>query len=323
MNACFTPEQRLSCLEEHGSHCLAYSTLQPGLDYFDVPGMGYIAYVRCFGTHFVLSDPICSSIQLPDIIQAFLRHAPGAFFVQIHGEAAGLLQRNHGFLVNSFGVENVVDPHDFRISWNVRRDLKRWLSALGKRNIVVYDGQSCVEPAEISRVSEEWLATKTVKREMAFLAKPFCLPQEPRTRRFFSSMNGRLVAFCTFDPCYCGRSLRGYALNHMRAASDAPNGVIDYTIVNAIRAFGTAGIHKVHLGVSPLHDRDKTRFRGAGLTDLILDFLYRRCSKLYRFRELGFHKDRYCPEKEQVYFASRKRFMLFDILRLLRVNRVL
>ncbi len=323
MNACFTPEERMQYLTQYGSHCMAYSTLQPGMTYFDLPGVGYIAYVRYLGTSFILSDPVCSPDQLTALIGAFLRKHRSPFFVQAHEHTAGVLQREYGFHVNAFGVENSVDPNDFYVSWNVRRDLKRWLSALAKRNILVHEGQDCLDAAEVSRVSKEWIAAKTVRREMAFLARPFCLLPEPTTRRFFSCIDGRLVAFCTFDPCYCMGDIIGYALNHMRCATDAPNGIIDFTIVHAIRSFGRDGVRKVHLGLSPLHDRDTTRFRGSMLTDVIADFLYRRGSRMYRFQEMGFHKDRYRPHKEQVYLGSRKVFALFDILRLLKVNRVL
>ncbi|MHB9079136.1 MAG: phosphatidylglycerol lysyltransferase domain-containing protein [Pirellulaceae bacterium] len=88
-------------LTKYGSHCMAYSTLQPGMAYFDLPGVGYIAYVRYLGTSFILSDPVCAPDQLPALIVAFLRQHRSPFFVQVHEHTAGVLQREYGFRVNA------------------------------------------------------------------------------------------------------------------------------------------------------------------------------------------------------------------------------
>jgi hypothetical protein len=54
----FTPVERFEYLRQFGSHPMAYSTLQPGMEYFDLPGIGYIAYATCRGSRLVLSDPL-------------------------------------------------------------------------------------------------------------------------------------------------------------------------------------------------------------------------------------------------------------------------
>ena len=56
----FTFTERVGFLKKYGTHSQSFSTLQPGMQYFDVPGMGYIAYMRKWGGTFVLSDPVCA-----------------------------------------------------------------------------------------------------------------------------------------------------------------------------------------------------------------------------------------------------------------------
>ena len=44
--------QRVGFLKKYGTHSQSFSTLQPGMQYFDVPGVGYIAYMRKWGENF-------------------------------------------------------------------------------------------------------------------------------------------------------------------------------------------------------------------------------------------------------------------------------
>jgi len=201
MTSVFAHEERLSYLEKYGSHCLAYSTLQPGMDYFDLPGVGYVAYMPKWGTRYVLTDPVCASQNFRTVLDALLREHPRICCVQVSEDFADVLARR-GFLVNSLGVENTITLDDFRISWNTRRDLKRWVSSLSKAGIQVQEGRNGISCAEIKEVSDEWLRSKLVHREMAFMARPYSLAEEELVRTFFAKQDGRLLAFCSFDPVF-------------------------------------------------------------------------------------------------------------------------
>jgi hypothetical protein len=65
-------------LKQHGREGIAYATLQEGMEYF-LTKTGYIAYTRVRHPLFarrpkriVLSDPICATEDLPDLIRSFL-----------------------------------------------------------------------------------------------------------------------------------------------------------------------------------------------------------------------------------------------------------
>src|SRR5574340_1657236 len=57
----FTHGERTRYLMHYGGHAMAFSTMQPDLEYFDTPGIGYIAFARCMGMTIALSDPICDA----------------------------------------------------------------------------------------------------------------------------------------------------------------------------------------------------------------------------------------------------------------------
>ena len=83
MPARFTPEERFEYLKQFGSHCMAYSTLQPGMEYFDLPAVGYLAYMTHGRTRFVLGEPICAEADSPRLMDEALRDHCDTCFVQI------------------------------------------------------------------------------------------------------------------------------------------------------------------------------------------------------------------------------------------------
>lgn len=303
---------------------MAYSTLQPDMRYFDHAALGYLAYMTHGGTRFVLGDPVCSYDNAEGIIRAALAEHPRTVFVQASQRVAQVLQNAFAFFVNGLGIENVIEHAQFTISWKERRDLKRWLSALAKTRLDVISPQRPQDTEGVQSLSLKWIEQQKTKRELAFLARPLSSVSESECRRFLTYHDGALVAVCSFDPCYCGGQVQCYALNHLRALSSAPDGTIDFTIVHAIRTFAVEGLPLTNLGLSPLHCRSNAGFRASPVTDAIVRLLYRFASPIYNFRGVGFHKDRYKAHlTPQTYLASPKWWTLPDILRLLRVNRVL
>jgi len=79
----FTFSERVNYLKQFGVHSQSFSTLQPGMQYFDVEGMGYVAYMRKWGGTFVLSDPVCAPENFPVILERFHQKFPNACYIQV------------------------------------------------------------------------------------------------------------------------------------------------------------------------------------------------------------------------------------------------
>src|SRR5260370_13143266 len=97
-------------LRQYGWTSLAYATLQEGMEYF-IDETGYIAYTTVQRPVFspkprriTLSDPICSTENLPKIIGNFLADNPRASFAVISEPCAEVLH-GMGFKVNCIGYE--------------------------------------------------------------------------------------------------------------------------------------------------------------------------------------------------------------------------
>jgi len=103
--------ERLSLLRNYGSWTMAYSTLQSGLQYFDVED-GFIAYKRLDKKHlFVLSDPVCPKAAIPEILKRFVTQYPYSCFLQISESTAKYLISS-GFYANVMGTETILSSKD-------------------------------------------------------------------------------------------------------------------------------------------------------------------------------------------------------------------
>lgn len=160
------------------------------------------------------------------------------------------------------------------------------------------------------------------KDELEFLARPFVYEREQDVRTFCAFKNDKPIAFCSFDPIYQNGEVIKYAINHMRAYRNAPKGVIDFIIISALEKFRKELFNEVSLGFSPFYEMDHTKFRASPVTSWLLNTLYERGNKLYGFKNLGFHKDRYRPVKTHTYLATQKKFTPVDIFLLFKVNKV-
>lgn len=122
----FDLEERVHYLKQYGSHCMAYSTLQPGMQYFDMPGVGYLAFMICGGTRFVLGDPICAERDKEKLIENALKEYSKTSFYQISKATAELLHQRFGYYMNVFGTEtNIYRDQVWNNRDNSEEDKKR------------------------------------------------------------------------------------------------------------------------------------------------------------------------------------------------------
>ncbi|MEZ4566143.1 MAG: phosphatidylglycerol lysyltransferase domain-containing protein [Desulfobacterales bacterium] len=105
----FSFEERMTYMKKYGSHCMSFSTLQPGMRFFDVPGKGFVAYMQKWGSQMVLSDPICRENDREAVLCAFLEKYPNSGFIQVTEPVARLIHERFGFYATQFGIETVID----------------------------------------------------------------------------------------------------------------------------------------------------------------------------------------------------------------------
>ena len=88
---------RVLLLEQFGNQSMSYSTLQPQMQYFDIPGIGFIAYRDCWGERIALSDLMCALHMKEFMLNQFMKTSPkSTTFVQISEDTAQLLASRFG-----------------------------------------------------------------------------------------------------------------------------------------------------------------------------------------------------------------------------------
>ena len=300
-------EEIFDLLKYHGSHALAYHTLQPGLSHF-VHEDGYLAYAPLKKTNLVLGDPVCEKSKVHMILDEFIRRRKNLSFIQIsRTTASALLER--GFKIFQIGVEsNIKLP--FSLHGREKADLRNSYNSASKNMITVK------ELNERSAAINDLPSSLKHRKEFSFLARHLEKYDEKYVRLFGGYQRGELKYISLFDPIYKKGDVESYAEVISRRYSDAPKGIRIYVLLEAMKTFYKEGRKSVNLGLSPL-------YRGCqpsdnGFQNRAMDFLFKTIFEhgylLYNFKGLAFHKSRFKGEEQPVYFASRNKYPILPLI---------
>lgn len=319
-------------LRQHGRSCMAYSTLQPGLDYFVHERLGYLAYLSFRhwlfaprGLRVVLGDPVAAVDDYAALLDSYLLAggAAATVFVEIGDEFACLLN-SRGFAVNELGLEWDIDlaGFDLALPGQPFSHLRRWRNKARNEMVEVVEGQICaLDHNELHTLNTQWLKKKG-GQEFIGLTRPFTPQTEPDVRYFWATQRGRLLSLAVFDPIYRNGHVIGYLHNHSRTISDAPHGTTDLIVLHALAVFRREGRERLSLGLSPfalLHDG---RFCGSKTLLKLFRFMFRHCSFIYPFKGNLFHKEKYRGQPVKVYLSSIPALNIYRVLGVFKALRL-
>ena len=309
--------------ESHGSHCMAYSSLEKDCEYFIVEGMGYIAYIS-FRHPFwswkeckvVLADPICDTSNYDEIVKRFIAQYKDVIFVQSSLALAEVLSKQ-GYQVNQFGVETELDVQHFSLAGKQRSKLRQWRNKC-QREGVEYKEQpvkDCQNHQEIRALSDNWLKNKGGK-EYSFLTRSFRYSDEKGVRNFWAYQDDKLIGFAVFDPIYVAGKVVAYYHNVDRIGDNAPHGVSASLLIYAMEKFKQEGIEYVSLGMSPLYQlmlQYHKAFDYNHFTRDALRYAYDNLNFIYPFKGNSSHKKKFNGSKKPVFFSSTKGNSLWQV----------
>ena len=155
-------------LEKYGSHCMAYTSLEPNMEYFIEDGLGYIAYIS-FKHWFwarrerkvVLADPICDKSNTEKIVSLFIKKYPDVIFVEASKDLAQVLD-GLGYQVNKFGIETEISLFDFNLIGKQRAKLRQWRNKCQREGVKIREQniESYENIDEVRALSGCWLDKK-------------------------------------------------------------------------------------------------------------------------------------------------------------------
>ncbi len=324
-------EELLPYLKKYGTHSMAYTSLEPEMEYFIVDGLGYIAYISF--KHWlwarderkiVLADPLCVPENYQKIIQLFLTKYPNVIFVQSSKRMAEVLHRE-SFQINQFGIETEIPLKDFSLKGKHRAKLRQWQNKCKREGVVIKEQpiDTCKNIDEIKVLSQQWLSKKSGD-EFSFLVRPLRFEREPDVRYFWAYQADKLIALATFDPMYANGKVVAYYHNIDRLDVSAPHGTSASIILEAINTFEKEGIQFVSLGMSPLYLQGgaSQEMNHHKFTRKAFFYAYEKLNFIYPFKGNYSHKNKFNGVKKCVYISSTKGTGLWQIFVMMKAIKM-
>jgi phosphatidylglycerol lysyltransferase len=317
----FTFTERVGFLKKYGTHSQSFSTLQPGMQYFDVPGMGYIAYMRKWGGTFVLSDPVCAPEDFGNLLESFHQRFPNASYIQVSKPVVDFLHLRFGLYGTQFGSESRIDLGRWSLSGKKKQILRTALNQAEKNGITVKERFSDDHTREIS---EAWIRTRKCKsNEIRFLIRPMEMDYRENERHFYAYQDGKAVGFIYLDPIYRNNEIISYVPNISRANADFRQGIFYTLMAHAMEVFKAEGVPYLDLGLIPLSLDSATEHQESRLLKRLLHGVYERGNFLYNFKGLEFTKSRFRGENFKTYCCHKRSIPALEFFAMFKLTRLL
>ncbi len=317
----FDQTDRVRYLKEFGRHSQSFSTLQPGMKFFDLEGIGYIGYMRKWGNIFVLSDPVCAPENFELILTAFHKKHPGANYIQVSKPVTDILHSKFGLYGTQFGSESRIDLTAWNLKGKKKQVLRTAINQAEKQGITVKERFSDDHTREIS---EAWIRTRKCKsNEIRFLIRPMNMQYKENERHFYAYQDGKAVGFIYFDPIYDKNKIVSYVPNISRANAEFKQGIFYTIMTHAMEVFQEEGVPFVDLGLIPLMCAPEDEQQESKLLKKLCRFVWEKGNFLYNFKGLAFTKMRFRGSVEKTYCCHPRPLPLVEFLAMFKLTKLI
>ncbi|MGJ7917052.1 DUF2156 domain-containing protein [Massilia sp. LXY-6] len=314
--------RRVGWLKQYGSHPMSFSTMQPDMAYFELPGAGYIAYAQHWGMQFALADPVCAPQLRERLLDSFLQRHPGAVFVQVSKAVVDHLHGRHGYYGTQFGSESKLILSGWNLRGARKQIIRTAVNGAASCGIAIREGGF---DHDVKRISEAWIRTRRCKnQEIRFLIRPMIVDYREGTRYFYAyKADGEAVGFIFFDPMYAGSRLAGYVPNISRSSANFRQGLWYALMAHALAVFQEEGVPCVDLGLVPLQVSAALEPQESRALRLAMAAIRERMDFLYNFKGLEFAKSRFQGHVEKTYCCHRNAMPALAMTAMFRLTRII
>jgi phosphatidylglycerol lysyltransferase len=212
------------------------------------------------------------------------------------------------------GQEGVVDLSAFTMEGGDRKSLRNALNKIKDQGYTSHIHTPPIKDGLIQKlraVSDEWL--KATGREEITFSQGVFSEQEIKQQTVITVENSeeKIIAFLNIIPDY-GRNEGTYDL--MRKTADAPNGIMDYLLVELFRYFKSEGIQYVNIGMAPLSGLDEPQ----NLTERSMKFAYEKIRSFSHYKGQREYKDKFRPSWYNKYLIYDNDYDLLSVPAVLR-----
>lgn len=281
-------------LELYGNSSLDYFKTYQDKMIFEPEGIdAFISYRIAGNFAVVLENPVAKdTASMRECIRLFDRfcyeNGLKSFYYRVPEESLPIyksLKKKSMFL----GQEGVVDLSKFSLEGGSRKSIRNAISKVKDRGFKIYfhfppikDGQL----QKVKSVSDDWLVD-TCRSEIIFSQGMFDWEElKQQTLITVENSEEKVVAFLNIIPDYAkGEST--YDL--LRKTKDAPNGVMDYILVEMFGYLRSQGFETVNLGFAPMSGlKDPTKF-----SEKSMKFAYEKIRSFAHYKGMREYKEKF------------------------------
>jgi phosphatidylglycerol lysyltransferase len=301
-------------LQTYGNSSLDYfKKYYDKLIFFSETRKAFISYRISGNFAVVLENPVAENIaEMEKCICEFDNYCYDngikSLYYRVPEESLELYRKLHKkdlFL----GQEAIVDLATFTLSGADKKSLR---NAINKTREQGYKATIYTPPIKdgilqkIKHVSDEWLSD-TGRKEIIFSQGMFVWEElKQQTIITAENMEEKIVAFLNVIPDYTRRE-GTYDL--MRKTSDAPNGVMDFILIELFNYLKSQNFSFINLGFAPISGiNDPHTF-----TERSMKFAYGRIKSFSHFKGMREYKDKFDPVWYNKYLIYQENYDLLQV----------
>jgi phosphatidylglycerol lysyltransferase len=189
------------------------------------------------------------------------------------------------------GQEGVIDLDFFSLEGGEKKSIRNALNKIKEQGYTTHVNTPPLRDGLIQKlkaVSDEWL--KLTEREEIIFSQGMFVEKEIKEQTVISVENSeeKIIAFLNIIPDYV-KNEGTYDL--LRKTADAPNGIMDFILVELFKYFKANGIQYVNLGFAPMSGlNDPHTF-----TEKSMKFAYEKIRSFSHYKGQRDYKDKFNP----------------------------
>ncbi|EOR95753.1 hypothetical protein ADIARSV_1066 [Arcticibacter svalbardensis MN12-7] len=300
-------------LEKHGHSALDYFKTYFDKLIFHSGDESFISY-RVIGNYaVVLEDPVAPDHEsMKQCIKAFDQYGYENGLKPIYyrvSEQSMLLYKELGKKALFLGQEGVVDLDNFSLAGGTKKSMRNALKKVSDKGFKATVHTPPLKDGllqKLKAVSDEWLQD-TNRSEIIFSQGMF-IWEEIKNQVVITVENEeeKVVAFLNIIPDF----VKGEATyDLMRKSSDAPNGIMDFILIELFNYLKSNGDHAINLGFAPLAGLDEAKT----FPEKSMKFAYERIRTFSHYKGLREYKDKFEPTWFNKYLIYDNDYDLFQI----------
>ena len=207
------------------------------------------------------------------------------------------------------GQEGVVDLSSFSLEGGERKSIRNALNKIAEQG---YTTQINTPPLldgliqKLKAVSEEWL--KLTERSEIIFSQGMFVEKEIKEQTVITVENReeKIIAFINIIPDFV-KNEGTYDL--LRKTADAPNGIMDYILIELFKYFKNNGIQYVNLGFAPMSGLDDPH----NFPEKSMKFAYEKIRSFSNYKGQREYKEKFNPQWNDKFLVYNNDYDLLQV----------